>query len=125
MSSPRTFGFRFSVVDGCAIALCVVGVLWLGELLRSFVGILPCALGHFFLFCNVFRVRRSFELVWTAVLLLNFAIWLGVGFSWLGLLGTQTPFTLLAIAAELRSPRYHGIGARRLNPDLEAYLAGE
>ena len=54
-------------MDGCAIALCAGGVWGLWDLLAEFVWILPCALGHFFLFCNVFRVRRNYELAWTGV----------------------------------------------------------
>jgi hypothetical protein len=39
-------------------------------------------------------------------------------------LAVQTPLTALAIAAEMRSPEYHGVLARRLNPHLDRWLAG-
>jgi hypothetical protein len=121
---PRTWGFRFSAVDGCAIAICAAATwgLWgaLGHLALAF----PVVLGHFFLFCNVFRVRRSYELAWSACFLLNAAAWwLGAAFTWWGVLAVQLPVTVLAIGAEIRSPRYHGVWARRWNAGLDAYLS--
>jgi hypothetical protein len=126
MSEQRTAGFRFSVIDGIAIALCGLG-MWGGwDLLQGFVWILPFALGHFFLFCNIFRVRRNYELAWVAVFFANFAAWYLSGqFTWLGVLGVQAPITLLTIGGEMRSPRYHGIFCQRINARLDEYLAGE
>jgi hypothetical protein len=124
MSRQRTAGFRFSLVDGCAIALCAFGVWGLWDLLGEFVWILPVALGHFFLFCNVFRVRRGYELAWAALFLINFSAWFLLGFSWAGVLAAQAPVTLLAIGAEMRSPRYHGVFSRRLNERIDEYLCG-
>lgn len=131
MSEPprRTAGARFSATDGAAIAICAASVwgLWspLGPDLRWAVWIFPVALGHFFLFCNVFRVRRRYELMWTAAFLINFCAWFFAGsFTWLGVLGVQTPITLLAIGAEVRSREYHGIFSRRWNPHLHEYLEG-
>lgn len=126
MSRGRTAGFRFSVIDGIAIALCGLGMGGAWNLLAEFVWILPFALGHFFLFCNIFRVRRSFELAWVAVFFANFGAWYMLGeFNWLGVIGVQTPVTLLAIGAEMRSPRYHGIFSRRINGRIEEYLRGD
>jgi hypothetical protein len=128
---PRTAGFRFSVVDGVAIAVCAAAMVHFRAVLGPYVGLFAFALGHFFLFCNVFRVRRNYELAWTGVCLANLSAWflLGEPFQaasdWLWPLAVQTPFTALAIGAEVRSPRYHGICARRWNPALDAYLAGE
>lgn len=122
----RTAGARFSAVDAAAIAICAGGTWALWDLAGAFVWIGAVALGHFFLFCNVFRVRRNYELLWTAVFLANFTGWLTSGaFSWLGVLAVQTPLTALLIGAEVRSREYHGIFSRRLNPDLDAWLAGD
>lgn len=125
LGKPRTAGFRFSVVDGVAIALCALGVYFLRDLMLEFVWILPVALGHFFLFCNIFRVRRNYELAWVALFLANFTGWFLSGeFSWAGVLALQTPVTVIAIAAEMRSPRYHGLLSGRINPRLREYLSG-
>lgn len=85
--------------------------------------VVPVAVGHFFLFCNVFLVRRRLELVWAAVFVANVAA--HVAFDafdpWRPLLW-QAPVTLAVIAWQMRSPWYHGIFARRINPRLADYL---
>jgi hypothetical protein len=122
----RTCGARFSITDGAALALGALGTWATWDELGTYRWMFAAALGHFFLFCNVFRVRRSYELLWTAVFLGNFAAWLLAGrFSWAWVLGLQTPLTALLIGLEVRSPRYHGIGCERLNPDLPRYMSGE
>jgi hypothetical protein len=111
MSEP---GFRFSVVDGLFLALCAGATVLLRERLGPFVWIIAAAAGHFFLFCNVFRVRRSYELLWAAVFLANVAAWTWSGrFSWTAVLAVQLPVTALVVALEIRSPRYHGVFSRR------------
>ena len=121
--SERTAGFRLSVVDVVFIAAATAAVFLLRERLGTWVWSIPVAVGHFFLFCNVFRVRRSYELAWVAVFFCNAAAWVAVDrFSWLTLLAVQTPFTMAAFVLEIRSRRYHGIFARRLNPHLDEWL---
>ena len=84
------------------------------------------ALGHFFLFCNVFLVWRRWELFWAATFVANVAIHLALGIaSGLSVLLSQLPVTLYVIVRQIRSPWYHGIAARRLNPRLNDYLKGK
>jgi len=72
---------------------------------------------HFFLFCNVFRIRRSYELIWAAAFVVNLLAWQVAGaMSWPRVLAMQLPVTVLAIASEMRSRRYHGVGWRWINP---------
>jgi hypothetical protein len=73
--------------------------------------------GHFFLFCNVVRLRRAYELVWavTYVVATGVAIAVGLFASWIPLAGV-TPLTALLVGLELRSARYHGVAWRRINP---------
>ena len=114
--SERKAGFRLSVVDVAFIAAAAAATVFLRERLGSSVWIIPFAVGHFFLFCNVFRVRRKYELAWVGVFFVNVAAWaLADRFSWPAVLLTQAPFTLLAIGLEMRSREYHGIGCRRIN----------
>lgn len=85
----------------------------------------PFVVIHFFLFCNVFRIRRKAELIWGGLFLLNCVAWLAAGRILLfPLFGTQLLPTVIIIAIELRAPCYHGIFARRINPRIEDYLAG-
>ena len=123
----RDAGFRFYWTDAAFIlGLCVMA--WVGrERHRSLLWVLPFAAGHFFLFCNVFRVRRSYELVWAVCAVVNFFAWRYAGSgpvpAW-GVIALQAPVTIAVIVREMRSPRYHGIFAERLNPRLPDYLAG-
>lgn len=81
------------------------------------------ALGHFFLFCNVFLVWQKLELAWAAAFVILIAIHLAAGYTgWLSPLIMQTPVTLLILWLQLRSPWYHGVCARRINPRLQEYL---
>src|SRR5687768_14459038 len=57
-------GFRISRVD---IAVILIGLVMSGIAARVewwMAGIVACAVGHFFLFCNVFRVSRGLEIAW-------------------------------------------------------------
>jgi len=123
--SPRSWGFRFAVTDAAALVafgLVATGLRWLGSELWWVVAIVA---GHFFLFCNVFRVIRSRELIWAALFVLNVGFWLLLRrLDWFTLLACQLPVTVGVIAWEIRTTRYHGIFANRLNPALNDYLEG-
>lgn len=54
----RRCGFRVSLVDIAVIGLCIAATLGLHSVLDTYVYLAPITLGHFFLFCNVFRIRR-------------------------------------------------------------------
>jgi hypothetical protein len=128
--TSRTWGARLSITDGLALLAGAVLTWQLHRALegeaRWLVGVPAVALGHFFLFCNVFRVPTYLELRWTALLLANVVAWRAAdALAWAPVLALQTPITLLTLAATLRSPRYHGVGARRWNPSLDRWLAGE
>jgi hypothetical protein len=84
---------------------------------------LTIAAGHFFLFCNVFRIARRRELIWSGLYLLNVALWQSFDLlSWTGVLTSQIPVTIAVIVADMRSPEYHGVLADRMNPRLNDYL---
>ena len=114
--SRRPPGFRFWWTDAVAIVACLV-VTWLAwQPLGQWVLIFPITLGHFFLFCNVFRLRRSYEVVWTVIYLLNvIGWWIGGGINWPGVLALQTPVTVAVIVLEMKSTRYHGVFWKKVN----------
>ncbi len=106
----RRRGFRFSPTDLIAIVVCAVVTLATLSILEEIAWLLPITLGHFFLFCNVFRVRREFELFWAGVFVLNVACWALAGqFDWLRILAVQTPLTAILIITTCIRPDYHGI----------------
>lgn len=116
-SPSRPWGFRFSRSD-LFIVLAGVFVVWYGAQRNRDLAILTAfVLGHFFLFCNVFRVGERAELAWAGLLLLNVVI-VGavVGGSWWIALPLQCGVTAIIIARTFRRPDYHGIGCQRINP---------
>src|SRR5215471_16522831 len=120
---PRSWGFRFSATDAVVIGVCAAAAFALQRLANPLWWLLLVVAGHFFLFCNIFRVRRSFELFWAACFLVNCALWLLLGrLGAFPVLATQLPLTALVIFMEVRSDRYHGIFAIRANPRLNDYL---
>jgi hypothetical protein len=122
----RTCGMRFSVIDASAIALCGALVLLLWRLSPVLALAPAIVLVHFFLFCNVFRVRRQPELIWSAAFIINAAGWAFAGrFSWVSVMLVQVPLTIVLLIFEVRHPRYHGICSRRLNArHIDDYLTG-
>lgn len=123
--NPPSFGFRFSLRDGLVLLSGAAVAVWLRQASFPLWWIVPMALGHFFLFCNVFLVWQKFELAWAAAFVIQVAIHLAAGyFEWRSPLVIQTPVTLFVIWLQLRSPWYHGILAQRLNPRLADFLRG-
>ncbi len=114
--SERTAGFRFSVLDGIFLLLYGVAAWFFSAEFPQLFGLVTVVVVHFFLFCNVFRIRRSFELIWTGIFLANALLFVVLdSFSLLGVVLAQTPVTAILIALEMRSPSYHGILYRRIN----------
>ncbi len=118
------WGARMMVWDPPMLALCALGTAWAWPTIGAMSLVAPLVFGHFLLFCNVFRVRRSLELIWAGAFLLNAAVTIAsfdldaVPY----MAAAQLPVTLLVIGYELRHWRYHGVLADRLNPELVRYL---
>ena len=111
-----TTGFRLSRLDGLVLCVTAVGTPWLFEHI-GLIGLLPAFVAlHFFLFCNVFRIRRRPELVWAACfVLLAVCLTAFERMNAIDLMALQLPVTFLLIGLELRQPSYHGIFAQRWN----------
>lgn len=125
-TNGRTWGFRFSPWDALVLVFAAVILFAVKPERDSPVWAVAVVLGHFFLFCNVFRIHRWKELLWAAVFVINVAFWLKEGrIGWPSVLLVQTPVTLGAIVWEMRGPWYHGIFARRVNAQLNRFLQDE
>jgi hypothetical protein len=123
----RTYGFQISASDIAVMIFCAIATAAFWLMIGSFSLVFAMALGHFFLFCNVFRIHRKWELIWAAAFVVNVFAWTAAGeFYWGRVLAIQLPITAFLIALEMTRPRYHGIGARRINArHIDAYLRGE
>ena len=125
MKRARTWGFRFSVIDATALAIfgaVAAGLHWLNSPLWWVVAI---AASHFFLFCTLFRVLRTLELIWATFFILNVALWFWLDrLDWFNVIACQLPVSVGVIAWQIKSPHYHGIFANHLNSRLNDYLEG-
>jgi hypothetical protein len=110
-------GFRFSALDALVIvaALPVTWVLWIAV---GQVGLLlPVVLGHFFLFCNVFRVPRRGELIWAGLFVVNVCLLAYFGlFVWWQVALLQLPVTVLVVTLAVLRRDYHGLGWSKIRP---------
>lgn len=123
MNMRRTWGFRFSFSDGIALLVFVVVGCGFAHAGSPFGWLLFLAAGHFFLFCNVFRIIRHLELIWAALFISNVMLWSVFDrLSWSTVFLTQLPVTVSLIGFEMCQSRYHGIFARQINPSLNRYL---
>lgn len=106
--------------------LGVISTLWLRNKAFPLWWIVPMALGHFFLFCNVFLVWRKLELIWAVLFTTNVSAHLAFGITDASSpLLCQLPVTICVLVLQIRSPWYHGILAGRLNPQLKDYLGNK
>ena len=121
----RTWGFRFSLTDAIAIGVFMTAAGGLWHLDSPLWWLLVIAAGHFFLFCNVFRIVRRRELIWAGLFVLNVGVWVWFErLTCLGVLFCQLPITVMLVVADMLAPGYHGVFAKQLNPQLNAYLEG-
>jgi len=119
-------GFRIDAIDASALAVAGIAALFAGRI-EGWMGFtIIFATGHFFLFCKVCRVRRSLELAWAAVFVSGAGATILVGEpGWPATAAGSLCLTVVVIAVQMRQPSYHGIGWRRINPDLPAWWEAE
>lgn len=117
---PFNPGFRFSARDAVVLAVgvaCAVGfsmttIPWFGLIIAMVVG-------HFFLFCNVFRLPRFLELTWAGVfVLVCILVLFGDAPNWPVWLAVICACTVVIVSAAMRMKSYHGVMWHRINPDL-------
>lgn len=106
-------GIRISSTDTVVLLVGTGITVWLHRTAFPLWWAVPMVLGHFFLFCNVFLVRRKLELLWAGFFMINagFHVVRGYWDAW-PTCGWQIPVSLLVIGWEILSPRYHGVGSR-------------
>jgi hypothetical protein len=115
-------GFRLSTLDGVVLAIGAIASILLGLQVWWWGYVVAMVVGHFFLFCNVFRISRTLELAWAAAFL-GMAGGTVVAESPGWIIATLATFgvTFMVIAAEMCKRSYHGIWWERINPELRAW----
>ncbi len=114
-------GFRLSLPD-CVILLSGIGgAMYIGRFDLSIALLVAMPVLHFFLFCNVFRICRTKELVWAASFIISAILAMRVAsVASLYFMGWNLMFAAILILSEIQKPDYHGIFWKTFNPDLEA-----
>jgi hypothetical protein len=112
----RPWGFRFSAMDGFIFAGGAATTIALWEFVGPFALAVPYLLGHFFLFCNTFRVGGERSLIWVAAFLANAYFWTQTE-NLVFPLVVQELVTLALIIQCVLGKNYHGIACKQLNPD--------
>lgn len=123
-NAPGRFepGFRISVGDGLILLAGGLAAGWAGSRLPVAGLLVGFVVGHFFLFCNVFRISRRPELIWAAVFSLSAALTLMTGIpGWQVTFAGSMVLAGILIAIEMRKPSYHGVGWKRINPNLREW----
>jgi len=122
----RPRGFRFSLWDAAIVVAMAMLTWWLWLSVGLLAWLCPIVAGHFFLFCNVFRVGNRAELIWAGTMVANVFAWVLTGeLDWIGVMYVQTPVTLAVIVWAMLQKDYHGLGwkfrrrcgAKSLGPD--------
>ena len=107
---------QFSAADALVLVLAGLAIWALWIPVQEFACLVGFVVAHFFLFCNIFRIHRKYELAWSAIFMINVSCGLATQ-AW-GLLDAmllQAPLTVVLIVAEMCSLRYHGVGCRMIN----------
>lgn len=116
---PFNPGFRLSAMDVVVLLAGAIGSI-LAAKVASWLGMaIAFTVGHFFLFCNVFRMPRPLELAWAALFLLLLG---STAFmqqpGWLASFALSLAGTVVIVVFQMRQPSYHGVGWKIINPQL-------
>jgi hypothetical protein len=112
-------GFRISTVDVIVLIIGTAAAIALGMQVWWWGYVVAIVVGHFFLFCNVFRISRMLELAWAAVFVglaggTIVADWPG----WTAATIATLFVTTALIVVEMCKPSYHGVWWERITPNL-------
>jgi len=115
-------GFRISLVDAIVLIAGTAGSAFLISESAVAAVLLAMPVLHFFLFCNVFRIKRRKELIWATIFVISSALFIVYQmFSPAFLIVVNFLVAVVMIALEMREPDYHGIFWRTINPGLEKW----
>lgn len=112
-------GVRLSILDIFVLAVSIVATVVLASFTWWWGLIVGFVVGHFYLFCNVFRISRPLELIWAGC----FALLAGGSIlteypGWIVTIVASLIVTCIVITLEMRKLSYHGLGWQYINPKL-------
>lgn len=115
-------GFRLSIIDAVVICIGVLSTFyfWLNTWSLGFI--IMFVVGHFFLFCNVFRIARKLEFIWAAVFCVLALCTVLFGYpNWPVTVASSLVVTIGLVGIEMKKPSYHGVGWQWINPNLRRW----
>ncbi len=116
-------GFRLSPRDILVLAVAAIGAFMTYPIDLRVAFCVLFVICHFFLFCNVFRLLRPLELIWSAVfLILAGSTWAFTFPGWLLTIAISLLATLTVITIQIRRPSYHGLAWQKFNPALPTWF---
>jgi hypothetical protein len=119
--TTRTFspGFRCSALDVVVLVVGTITCIAAAQFDLRSAFVIGFTVGHFFLFCNMFRMSRPLELIWSAVFVGLCVATFQTGWpGWIATAALSLLMTVIVVAIEMRGPSYHGVCWRTINPRL-------
>jgi hypothetical protein len=115
-------GFRLSEMDVGILILGVCCSVLLARFDERLGMVVVFVLAHFFLFCNVLRMRRLLELIWAMlfVFLAGSTFYFNYPF-WHYTLVVMLVVTLILAIVQILQPSYHGVLWQKINPNLKQW----
>jgi hypothetical protein len=115
-------GFRIDVIDSVVLVAGVIGAVAAAQVEWWMGLVIAYTVGHFFLFCNVFRMARPLELAWTALFIALAASTIATERpGWQITIAVSLLATVVIIVVQMRRPSYHGVAWQRINPNLRQW----
>jgi hypothetical protein len=105
------------------VMVLVIGISFFLVLIKTYPPIsfvIAFTTGHFFLFCNVFRIARPLEFLWAGIFIALSGCTIFCGFpNWPITIAISLCVTTAVIVCEMKKPSYHGFGWQQINPELK------
>jgi hypothetical protein len=111
-------GFRLSALDVVTLVVGAVAATAFATVDRWTGVAIAFVVAHFFLFCNILRMSRPLELIWAAVFSSLAVCSIQKLIPWPWAFAISGGMTVIVAIIETRRPSYHGVGWKRLNPEL-------
>jgi hypothetical protein len=126
--SRNKVGFRLSLIDSLVIVIALLITYFYPKhfldiaLFNNFFHYsVLFVVANFFLFCNVFRIRTRFELIWIGLSAINVLVYLIYYQNSYVFLILQFLFTSFSVFLEMRTPEYHGILTKHIQSWRQRY----
>ena len=125
-TKPFSPGFRISKTDSFVLIAGSIGAGMAAQIEWWMGMIIAFVVGHFFLFCNVFRVARPLEMAWATLFTTSAGSTIVMAQpGWPITFAATLAATVVVIVMQMRNPAYHGVAWQTINPGLPQWWAAQ